>query len=87
MCAHQVPREACEGHLRGRTSDGESMRRHPEDWAAFERKRTRTESGSIHPARRLVSAVREQPVIAHADAEAPGNNPQHDGREIAPASM
>ena len=36
---------------------------------------------------RLVAAMREQPVIRHADAERAGDEPQDDAARMAPQSM
>ena len=54
----------------------DAVRRHPENRPAFERERRANGQEILHPLRRLISAMREQPVITHADAQAARNPPQ-----------
>src|SRR5712692_8772397 len=58
-----------------------AMGRDPENRAAFERQRRTPGEKVFHPLGRPVSAMSEQPVIAHANAEASGNPPQEHGHE------
>src|SRR5258707_12289129 len=58
-----------------------AMRRNPENRSAFESESRTPGKKLFHPLGRLVSAMRQQPVIAHADAKAPGNPPQKNGDE------
>ena len=48
-----------------------AVRRYPENRPAFERQRGANRQEIFHPLRSFVAAVREQPVIAHPDAQAP----------------
>ena len=57
-----------------------AVRGDPDDRPAFERERAANGQKIFNPVRSLVSAMRQQPVIAHADAEASGNPIQHDGQ-------
>ena len=61
-----------------------AVRRHPEDRSAFEGERAADCEEYIHPFRRLVAAMRQQAVIAHADAERAGDPPEENGAAIAP---
>src|SRR6266446_299060 len=58
-----------------------AVRGHPENWSAFESERGADSQKILHPLRRLVAAVREQAMIAHADAQAPRHPPQEHGDE------
>ena len=58
-----------------------AVRRHPEDRAAFERQRRAPRQGVLDPAVGLVAAVREQPVVRHADAEHAGDDIENEGGE------
>ena len=58
-----------------------AVRRYPENRAALERQRGTPGEEIFHPLRRLISAMRQQPVIAHADAKAAGNPPKKNGYE------
>jgi hypothetical protein len=53
----------------------------PEDWPAFESKRSASGQEIFHPLGSLVSSVGEQPMVAHADAQAARNPPQKNGHE------
>jgi hypothetical protein len=53
-----------------------AVRRHPENRATFERQRGANRQEVFHPFRGLVSAVRQQAVVTHANAETPGNPPK-----------
>ena len=78
--AHVRPPFAVDWRVRIAFAIGELMmnpvRRYPENRAAFERQSRANRQKVLHPFRSLVSAVRQQPVITHANAEAPGNPPQ-----------
>src|SRR5262245_54020511 len=50
-----------------------AMGGHPEDGSALERQRAAESEEVLDELGRLVSAVREQPVIAHADAKHPAH--------------
>lgn len=52
------------------------MRAYPRDRSAFERQRAAGRQEILHPLWRLIAPMREQAVVAHADAEAPGDPPQ-----------
>ena len=54
-----------------------SMSRHPRNRSAFESQRPASRQEVLHPFRCFVSAMRQQPVIAHADPETSGNPPKH----------
>ena len=54
----------------------DAMRRHPEKRAAFQRQRGADGDEIFKPFIGLESAVREQPVISNANAQAAGNPPQ-----------
>src|SRR2546423_7785194 len=56
------------------------VRRDPLDGPAFERQRGAERQEILDPLRRLVAVVRQQPVVAHAYAEAPGH-PEYDERD------
>src|SRR5258708_36875693 len=58
-----------------------AMRGHPENRSALEGESGAPGQKIFHPLRRLVSAMRQQTVIAHANAEASGNPPQEHGDE------
>src|SRR5208282_360274 len=78
--AHVRPPLAIDGRMRIAFLIGKlmmnAMRRHPEDRSAFESEgRTRGEE-VFDPLRSLIAAMREQPVVGHADAQAPRNPPQ-----------
>ncbi len=53
-----------------------AMRGDPENRSALERERAAHGEEVLHPLRRLVAAVRQQAVIAHADAQRTGDPPQ-----------
>src|SRR5882724_1112706 len=53
-----------------------AMRCYPEERAAFQSQRGADGQEILHPLGSFVTAVREQAVIPHADAEASGNPPQ-----------
>ena len=55
-----------------------AMRGDPEDRSALERERAAHRQEVLDPLRRLVAAMRQQAVIAHADAERAGDPPQDD---------
>src|SRR5438105_2164873 len=55
-----------------------AMGSYPEDWAAFEGRRGAHGKEILDPFGSSVASVREQPVIAHADAQTAGD-PPHDG--------
>src|SRR6266700_3066239 len=55
----------------------DAMRRYPEKRSAFQCQSGADGEEIFHPLRRLVTAVREQPVISHADTKASGNPPQY----------
>ena len=57
-----------------------AMRRHPGDRAAFEGQSSANGEEVFHPFRCLVAPMREQPVVAHADAKTP-NNPRKQYRQ------
>ena len=54
-----------------------AVRRHPRDRAAFKRQRSAGGQKIFHPLRRLVTAVRQQPVITHSNPEATRHPPHH----------
>src|ERR1051326_5247650 len=58
-----------------------AMRCHPEKRPAFQRQRGADGKKVLHPLIRLESAMSQQPVIAHPDAEAAGNPPQQHGHK------
>src|SRR5260370_25424751 len=63
-----------------------AMRRHPEERASFQRQGSAYGQKIFDPFVSLVSAMREQAVIAHADAQAAGHPIQkHRQRQIFPA--
>jgi len=53
-----------------------AVRRHPEDRPPFKRKRRAPGQKVLHPLRGFVSAMGEEPVIAHPDAQAAGDPPE-----------
>ena len=53
-----------------------TVSRYPSDWPAFERQRSKCGQYIFHPLRRFISAMRQQPVVAHSDAQASSNPPQ-----------
>src|SRR5579859_6392920 len=53
-----------------------AMRSHPENRSAFKRQGRARGQEIFHPLGSLVSAMREQPVVGHADAQASRNPPQ-----------
>ena len=57
----------------------DAVRRHPEDRPALERQRAADRQEVLEGLRRLVAAVRVQPVIAQADAEPDGHPVQRRG--------
>ena len=59
----------------------DAVRRHPEDRAAFERQRRAPRQDVLDRPVGLVAAVRQQPVVAHADAEHAGDDVKDDGGE------
>src|SRR5450755_4635857 len=83
--AHMRPPCAIDGRMRIAFFVGELMmnavRGHPENRSAFERQRGAPSQEIFDPSRRLVAAMREQTVIAHADAETARNPPQEAGDE------
>jgi hypothetical protein len=54
---------------------------HPEDGSPFERERAANGKKILQPLGRPVAAMREQPVIAHADAHIDGQHPEPDETE------
>jgi len=56
-----------------------AMRGHPENRPALKSKRGADGQEILDPLRRLIAAVREQAMIAHADAQAARNPPQEHG--------
>src|SRR5271155_575146 len=59
----------------------DAMRSHPENRTAFERQRGAQCQKIFHPLGSLVAAMRQQPVVAHADAPASGHPPQQQRNE------
>ena len=59
----------------------DAVRGYPEDRAALERERGANGQKIFDPFRNFIAAMREQAVIAHADAEAAGNPPEKNGDE------
>ena len=57
----------------------DAVRGHPEDRPALERERAAGGEEVLHPLGRLVSAVRQQAVVAHADAPAARDVPEEGG--------
>src|ERR1700733_9102949 len=55
-----------------------AMRGDPEDWSAFEGERGANRQEIFNPLGSPVSAMRQQAVIAHADAEASRDPPEKD---------
>src|SRR5258708_26443857 len=53
----------------------------PENWAALKSQRGADCQKILHPLRRLIAAVRQQPVVSHANAQASRNPPQEHGDE------
>jgi hypothetical protein len=49
----------------------------PKYWPAFQSQRAAHSEEIFHPPRRLVAAMRQQAMVAHPDAQAPGGPPQH----------
>ena len=64
-----------------------AMRGDPEDRPAFERERAADGQEVLDPLRRLVAAMRQQAVVAHADAERAGDPPQDEHRRDGAESM
>src|SRR6266446_2204024 len=58
-----------------------AMGRDPENRPTLERQRRAPGEEVFDPFWSLVSPMGQQPVIAHADAKAPGNPPQEHGNE------
>ena len=58
-----------------------AVRGHPENRAAFERQSSAESKEILHPFRRLVTAMSQQAMVAHPDAETAGNPPQHNRGE------
>ena len=58
-----------------------AVRSHPEDRPAFERQSRASGQEILDPLRSLVAAMREQPVVSHADAQASRNPPQKQSHE------
>ncbi len=58
-----------------------AVRGHPENGSAFERERPANGQKILDPFRGFVPAMREQAVVAHADAQTAGNPPKHNCRE------
>ena len=56
----------------------DAVSRHPENRAAFERQGRANRQEIFHPLRRFEAAMREQPVIGHADSKAACHPPQED---------
>src|SRR5579864_8582433 len=54
-----------------------AMSCNPEDRPAFESEGSTNCQEIFHPLRRFVAAMREQPVISHADSQAAGYPPEH----------
>ena len=77
MCAHHVPstRRMRIAFVIGMLVVN-AVRGDPEDRSALKRERAADREEVLDPLRRLVAAVRQQAVIAHADAEAAGDPPQ-----------
>src|SRR5882757_4117914 len=50
----------------------DAMRGYPEDRSTFERERGANRHGIFQPLRHLITAMRQQPVVAHADAYVDG---------------
>ena len=77
MCAHHLPSigECGSPSLIGILVMN-AVRGHPENRSAFERQRRANRQQILHPLRSLVAAMRQQPVIAHPDAQAARNPPQ-----------
>ena len=74
MCAHHLPstrRMRIAFFVRMLMMD--AVRGHPENRAAFQRERGANGQKIFDPLRSLVAAMRQQPVIAHADSQAAGN--------------
>ena len=46
-----------------------AVRRYPGDWSTFECKRAAYGQEVLEPFRSLIAAVRQEPVVAHPDAE------------------
>src|SRR5512146_1435715 len=57
-----------------------AVRRHPEHRPAFQSKCAANRQDVLDPLGRLVSTVREQAVISHADSQAAGNPPKQSGQ-------
>ena len=71
MCAQKPPsRGECGSPSLVGVLMMDAMGRYPEDRPAFERQRRADRQEVFQPLRALEAAVRQQPVIAHADAEA-----------------
>src|ERR1700722_20625798 len=62
-----------------------AVRSHPENRTTFEGERGANRQEILNPFRSLVSAVREQAVVSHANAQAAGNPPQeHRDKQCLP---
>ncbi len=57
----------------------DAMRSNPSYWPAFESERAAHRQEIFDSFGRLVPSMSEQTVVAHADAQAAGDPPQHDG--------
>lgn len=57
----------------------DTMRGDPRDGAAFKGERAADRQEIFHPFRRLVTAMREQAMVAHTNAETARNPPKNDG--------
>ena len=82
MCAHHLP---VDWRMRIALLIGVLMMnpvgRHPEDRSALKRQRSAESQEIFHPLVSLVSAMCEQPVIAHPDAQTPAEPPQENRQE------
>src|SRR5204862_2273724 len=58
-----------------------SVSGHPEDRSTFKRQSSARGQEIFNPFRRLVAAMGQQAVIAHADSEAARNPPEHERRK------
>src|SRR5262245_3631879 len=83
--AHVRPEAAVAGRMRVTFHVSilvvDAVRRDPEKRSAFQRQCGADRQKIFNPLVRLESAVREQSVITHADAQAAGNPPQQEGYE------
>src|SRR5215472_3783116 len=79
--SHVSPPLAVQGCMRVAVFIGELMMNavscYPEDRPTFKRQSSAESEPVFNPLRRFISAMREQPMIAHSDSQATGDPPEH----------